>query len=611
MAVSFPPEQSQKTGLAAWGIAGILLLGFLIYSNTLHVPFVLDDRGIIIENQVTKSLPLAIRNVSSNRYIGNLSFAMNYAYGRLDVRGYHIANIAIHIANALLLYVLLRLLVSTPGMQMAGFSEEFLVFSVSLLFLVHPLQTQAVSYISQRFASLATLFYLASLLFYIKARLSQIGVRVEKLLTIKTAGLFSISLFSALLAMKTKEIAFTIPIMVLLCEIYLFSSPDKKNTMGRFIFSALLIAVPAGLILSGVLISKRSLADMAASLDSLLRETVQISRSEYLLTQLNVVTTYLRLMLFPMNQNLDYDYPVSTTMLSQDMILPFGVFVFLIFLAIASYKKARFVSFGIAWFFVALLVESSVIPIRDVINEHRMYLPSIGLCVASMAAVDRVVKHQRGKIGLMVVVVLFLAVGTINRNLVWKTPESLWSDVISKAPNNARAYNNLGIVYKEQKQYEKATELFEMALKANRNYTAVYYNLGDVQYGLGNYEKAIEYLDTAMKGTKSNLLHVDILNKMGRAYGAMGDREQAIDSFQKAITLYPSSPVFRNNLAVQYIKAERLDEAIAVLKKALEYAPYEDYLYLNLANAYAGKGDETKRASMFEKAQEIRRAKQP
>ncbi|MDP2156743.1 MAG: tetratricopeptide repeat protein, partial [Nitrospirota bacterium] len=593
------------------GIVGIVLLGILIYSSTLQAPFIFDDRHVITENQATKSLPLALQNVSSNRYVGYLSFALNYSYGRLDVRGYHITNIAIHIANAILLYVLLQLLFCTPGLQMTGLSREFLVFSVPFLFLVHPLQTQAVSYISQRFASLAVFFYLASLLFYIKARLSQAGVRVEKLLTFKTAGLFSASLISALLAMKTKEIAFTIPIMVLVCEVYLFSSPDKKNTMGRLIFPALLIAVPIGLILSGVLISKRSLADMAASLDSLSRETVQISRSEYLLTQFNVVTTYLRLMILPMNQNLDYNYPVATTLLSQDMILPFGIFAFLIFLAIAAYKRARLLSFGIAWFFVALLVESSVIPIRDVINEHRMYLPSIGLCMASMAAVDRVVQHQRAKTGLVVMVVLFLAVGTISRNRVWQAPDTLWSDVISKAPNNARAYNTLGIVYKERKQYEKADELFQRALRADKNYTAVYYNLGDVQYGLGNYEKALEYLDTAMKGTKDSLLHADILNKIGRTYGAMGRREQAIDSFKKAIAIYPLSPVFRNNLAVQYIKAGSLDEAIATLEKALGHAPSEDYLYLNLANAYAGKGDETKKALMFEKAQEIRRAKQP
>jgi len=608
MAVSLSPEQSQKTGLAAWGIVGILLLGFLIYSNTLRAPFVFDDRHVISENQTIKSLPLALRDVSSRRYVGYLSFALNYAYGRLAVRGYHLTNIGIHIGNALIMFFLLRLFFATPKIQNTAFSKDFLVFPSVFLFLVHPIQTQAVTYLTQRFASLATLFYLSSLLFYVKARLCQTGAGEKRLL--KAIGFFSVSLLSAVLAMKTKEIAFTIPAMVLLCEIYLFSSSDKKDAIGRFIFPALLIAMPIVLILSGTLISKKSLADIAASLDSFSRETVQISRSEYLWTQFKVVTTYLRLMLLPMNQNLDYDYPVSTTLLSQDMILPVGVFGFLIILAIATYKKARLVSFGIAWFFVTLLVESSVIPIRDVINEHRIYLPSIGLCVASMAAVDRIVENHRSKIALVAVVVAFFAVGTINRNQAWQTPETLWSDVISKAPNNARAYNNLGIVYKEQKQYDKAKDFFERALRANKNYTAVYYNLGDVQYILGNYEKALAYLDTAMKGTKDSLLHADILNKMGRTYGAMGRAEQAIDNFQKAIAIYPASPVFMNNLAVQYIKAGRLDDAITTLEKALKYAPDEDYLYLNLGNAYGGKGDFGTRLAMFEKAQEIKKAKQ-
>ncbi len=606
MVVSFPLQDRKKIVI---GFVGIVLLGILIYSNTVQAPFIFDDRHVITENQAIKGLPLALQNASSRRYIGYLSFALNYAYGRLAVQGYHLTNIGIHIANALILFFLLRLLFAAPKILKTDVSKDFLVFSSVFIFLAHPIQTQAVAYLSQRFASLATLFYLASLLFYLKARLCQTGTGEKRLL--KATGYFSVSLLSAVLAMKTKETAFTLPLMVFLCEIYLFGFRDKDKKMRGIVRAFLLLLLPVGLMLSGVIIAGKSLGNMAASLDSLSRDTVQISRSEYLWTQFSVVTTYLRLMILPMNQNLDYDYPLSTAIFSQDMILPFGVFVFLIFLAIVTYKRARLVSFGIAWFFVALLVESSVIPIRDVINEHRMYLPSIGLCVASMAAVDKVVHQQRARIGLVVMVVLFLAVGTISRNRVWQAPDTLWSDVISKAPNNARAYNNLGVVYKERKQYGKAEELFQRALSADKNYTAVYYNLGDVQYGLGNYEHALEYLDTAMKGTKDSLLHVDILNKMGRTYGAMGQREQAIDSFQKAIAIYPSSPVFRNNLAVQYIKAEKLDDAIATLEKALEYAPDADYIYINLANAYAGKGDETKRAVMYEKAQEIRRAKQP
>jgi len=609
MAVSLSPEQSQKTGLAAWSIVGILLLGFLIYSNTLRAPFVFDDRHVISENQTIKSLPLALQSVSSRRYIGYLSFALNYSSGRLTVQGYHITNIAIHIANALILLTLLRLSFSTPGMQNAVFSKDFLVYSSAFLFLAHPIQTQAVAYLSQRFTSLATLFYLSSLLFYVKARLCQTGVGEKGFL--KIAGFFAVSFLSAVLAMKTKEIAYTLPLMAFLCEIYFFGFRDERNKIQGFVRTFLLLLVPVALVLSVVILAGKPLGDMAASLDSLSRDTVQITRSDYLLTQFNVVTTYLRLMILPMNQTLDYDYPLSATLLSPEMILPLCVFGLLIYLAAATYRRARLVSFGIVWFFVALLVESSVIPIRDVINEHRMYLPSIGLCVSSMAAVDRIVKDQRAKIALVVVIVVFLAVGTISRNRVWQAPETLWSDVISKAPNNARAYNNLGTVYKEQKQYEKANELFERALRADKNYTAIYYNLGDVQYGLGNYEKALEYLDKAMKGTKDSLLHADILNKMGRTYGALGRREQAIESFQKAIAIYPASPVFMNNLAVQYIKAGRLDDAIATLEKALEYAPNEDYLYANLATAYASKGDESKRAMLFEKAYEIRRAKQP
>ncbi len=590
------------------GIVGIVFLGLLIYGNIVQGTFIFDDRHVITENQAIKSLPLALQNVSDRRYIGYLSFALNYAYGRLAVRGYHLVNIGIHLANALVLVFLLRHFFATPKMQNTNSSKDFLVFSSAFLFLVHPIQTQAVSYISQRFASLTTFFYLASLLCYVKARLCQEGSEKKSLFQI--TGFFSASLLSAVLAMKTKETAYTLPLMAFFCEIYFFGFRDESNKMRGIVRTFLLLLVPAAFVLL-VAMAGKSLGDMAASLDALSRETVQISRNEYLLTQFNVITTYLRLMALPMNQTLDYDYPLSVTLLSPALILPLCIFGLLFFIAVATYRRARLVSFGITWFFVALLVESSVIPIRDVINEHRMYLPSVGFCLASMATVDRIVRDQRAKIGLVVTIIVFFAVGTITRNRVWQSPEALWSDVIVKAPDNARAYNNLGIVYKEQKQYEKANELFERALRADKNYTAVYYNLGDVQYGLGNYEKALEYFDVAMKGMKDNFLHADILNKMGRTYGALGRRDEAIDNFQKAIAIYPLSPVFRNNLAVQYIKAGRLDDAIATLEKALLYAPDEDYLYLNLGNAYAGKGDLGRRAVLLEIAQEKKRAKQP
>lgn len=249
---------------------------------------------------------------------------------------------------------------------------------------------------------------------------------------------------------------------------------------------------------------------------------------------------------------------------------------------------SRLAAFGIFWFFITLSVESSIIPIRDVIVEHRLYLPSIGFFIAAVLSVDYLFSNMRLKTALMTAIVLALSVGAYNRNTIWKDPQTLWEDVIAKAPNNARAYNNLGVELKNKGEYDKAIEQFEKSLKADKNYTSVYFNLGDVQYRLGNYEDAVVYLKKALTLKLNQQLQLDVLNKLGRTYSAMGQTESAIDAFKEAIKVYPLAVAPYNNLGVQYIKTGRFDLAIEILESALKIRE-EQYLRSNLSLAYTKK----------------------
>ena len=245
-------------------------------------------------------------------------------------------------------------------------------------------------------------------------------------------------------------------------------------------------------------------------------------------------------------------------------------------------------TFGIFWFFITLSVESSLIPIRHVIVEHRLYLPSIGFFIAAVLSVDYFFSNMRLKIVLMAAIVLALSVGAYNRNTVWEDPQKLWEDVIAKAPNNARAYNNLGVELKNKGEFDKAIEQFEKALRADKNYTTVFFNLGYVHYRLGNYENSVAYLRQALTGDLTLQLHLGILNKLGMAYSAMGQTEDAINAFKEAIKISPLSVAPYNNLGVQYIKAGRFDLAIDILEKAVKIRD-EPYLRSNLSIAYAAK----------------------
>lgn len=643
---------------SSFGVLLLVLLGAVLYFGVLNAPFILDDYSSIVENESVRSVPQSLNNISSNRYLTSLSFAFNYAIGGLKPFGYHLINNFIHVSNALLVYYLVILTFRAPcfsnqqssdssihpeilGTSRFTDSPSFIAFSSAFIFISHPIQTQAVTYIAQRATSMATMFYLLSLVMYIKFRLLNTtplnpplsrgefkrGYRASWIM-------YLCSIISAIFAMKTKEIAFTLPIIITFFEFSFFNSspstgPRKSN------FKRVLYLLP---ILLTLLIIPLSMVNFKApveiitqNMDIHSRETGSITRTDYLLTQLRVIMTYLRLLIFPINQNLDYRYPIYKSFWDLQVFFSFLLLLSILGSAIYLMRKSRvkmnssslllnrsrqeesvtdspihrftslrLIAFGIFWFFITLSVESSVIPIRDVIVEHRLYLPSVGLFIGFAALADYLLSDKRIKVVLMVILVVILSVGTYSRNAVWKDPQKLWEDVITKAPNNARAYNNLGVVFKNNGEYDKAIEQFEKSLRADKNYTAVYFNIGDVQYRLGNYEDAVVYLKQALTGKLTPQLHLDILNKLGRTYSARGQTESAIDAFKEAIRVYPTAVAPYNNLGVQYIKAGKFDIAVEILEKALKMRD-EQYIRSNLSIAYTAKQERDKNTAPIKK----------
>ncbi|MEW6417916.1 MAG: tetratricopeptide repeat protein [Nitrospirota bacterium] len=607
----------QESRLICLGIISIAFTGVLLYSNVLNAPFVFDDYSSVVENESIRNISELLRNVFHNRYLTLLSFALNHAVSGLKPFSYHVINNLIHVFNALLVYYLVFLTFKTPFFRSHGDTTDtsrfFIAFSSASLFIAHPIQTQAVTYVAQRSTLIATMFYLISLIMYIKWRLVHCSLFTvhcsqtpnSKLQTRRlkpTAThyiLYAISFISAIFAMKSKEIAFTLPLIIILYEFCFFN--ETLNWRRFFYLFPILLTI----LIIPLSMLKGHGENIVQDMDIHSRETVNISRADYLLTQFRVGITYLKLLVFPMNQNFDYDYPVFHSFLDPQVFLSFLCLLTIFCLGVYLFHRSRFIAFGIFWFFVTISVESSIIPIRDVINEHRLYLPSIGFFVACVAALDQIISAKKIKIGIVAGLILILSLSTYNRNRIWKDPQTLWQDVIKKAPDNARAYNNLGVVFKDRGEFDKAIEQFEKSLRANRNYTAVYYNLGDIQYRLRNYDNAVAYLKQALTGRFDEQLHMDILNKLGRTYSAMGQTEKAIETFEKAARLFPTSVSVLNNLGVQYIKTDRIDSAIEMFEKAIKIRE-EPYLFSNLALAYARKGDKEKGRLMYKRALELK-----
>ena len=585
----------------------IALLVVIIYSSTLGVPFQWDEADFLVKNPFIRDIhyftsPSDAEGLKTPygfvysflvlRYVGFLTFALNYGIHGFSVAGYHIVNIALHIANSVLLYVLVLFTFRTPsfaeGSSAKRSSRSIALFS-SVLFAVHPLQTMAVTYIFQRFVPLATCFFLLSLTTYIASRLS--AHRLQKL------SLYAVSFVSAVLAMKTKEIAFTLPVVITLYEFLFFKDTLKRRAL--FIVPLLLTMTIIPLtILYLTHAANRGTDPLPGYLSPV------YSRGEYLLTEFRVIITYVRLLFMPVHQNIDYDYPVSKSFFDPRAFFSFVFLAALFFLGayLAKGKRAktegappspegRLVGFGILWFFITLSVESSIVPLTRLIDEYRVYLPSVGVSIAMVTAVfmasGRIRSPKARKIvpASILLVAGALAVAAYQRNEVWGDDVRLWNDTAKKSPMKDTVHNNLGWAYQSHGMFEKAIEEYLIAIRLKPDHAETHNNLGFVYQTLGMVDKAMaEYLITI--NLKPNLAEPH--NNLGFAYQTMGRVDKAMEQYLIAAKLNPHIAEPHFSLGSLYYQMGQLEKArketVAALEINPDYQPAQQLLNRIMGN---------------------------
>jgi protein O-mannosyl-transferase len=244
-----------------------------------------------------------------------------------------------------------------------------------------------------------------------------------------------------------------------------------------------------------VLHSDKPLGELLSDMSEKTKVQTQISRWEYLVTEMRVIVTYIRLIILPVNQNLDYDYPVYHSLFTPSVFLSFlfllSIFGLGVYLLLRGMKNNppspaahyRLIGFGILWFFITLSVESSIIPIVDVIFEHRLYLPLVGAFAGITTGVLIVAKRLRIEkivIPTLALMTLVFSGVTYARNTLWKTEISLWQDVVEKSPNKARPHNNLGFAYASQGQRDGAIAEYQTALRLKPDSYEARQHLNDI-----------------------------------------------------------------------------------------------------------------------------------
>jgi tetratricopeptide (TPR) repeat protein len=542
-----------------------------IYANTLQAPFVLDDISSITTNPITRNFQLVL----NSRIVNYLSLALNYRLHGLAVTGYHLVNLCIHAINGMLVYTFLHLIQQAPLLATSRFGSRdrrLVALFSALLFVCHPLQTQAVTYIAQRATSLATLFYLATHVLYLAARFAP---------TRKSGmALGAAALGTTLLAMATKEIAFTLPLTLLLVEGMLFSGTLRQRALPLLLLFLPALFVPLALI--PTLGARGTLAELFGKITSL---TPAISRGEYLLTQFRVILTYLRLLVLPVGQNVDYDYPVYRSF-TPEVAASLAVILAIIGLAAYLVVRARrnthpelnLIAFGLFWFFTTLGVESSIIPLPDVIFEHRVYLPSVGFLAAVVAALFAVRRHLQEQkaagagvlLPLLTLAVVVLAGAAAARNEVWRDEVPFWEDIVAKSPLKARAHGNLGNAYQSRGRFEDAAREYGEAARLDPRDPGARINLGTVCYRQHQWAEAVRWyrealrLDPASAAARYNL---------GKTLTEQGNLVEAAQELREAIRLKPDHDAAHNNLGIVYFKMQRYPEALAELRAAVRLNP--------------------------------------
>jgi tetratricopeptide (TPR) repeat protein len=497
-----------------------------------------------------------------------ISYAIDYQFSGLNPLGYHISNIFFHVLTTLFVFFTISALVENYRVALCA----------ALIFAVHPVHTDCVTYLSGRRDILSTLFYILGFYFFLKSRKKK---RVSLLL----------SAFGAyLLAIASKEMAVTLPVI---CFFYdLIQRIPDKGSLSKRISTAI-----------NETFSSHKLLYITFTLLALLFTYYKVvvkspsnkegfyggSFSTQLLTVVEILVYYIKLLLLPINLIADYSYnsfPLAHSLYEPSVVFAFIVLGALAYLTLRLLSADKMVAFAIIWFFVTLLPVCHIFPHHELLAEHYLYLPSFGFVLAVALLFERMLTSAKRKqlyyVAFALVILLF-SVRTVWRNYDWRDGFTLWTKTVKTVPNCVRALNNLGIEYFNKNRFKDAKILYQRAAQIQPVYGKAYYNLGNLYRAQKQYKEAMQmYKKAAQLNPKNFRVH----NNLGNAYAMLKRYDQAIDEYKLALKLKPRYAEAHNNLGNVYRSKGNTDLAISHYLKAIVTNNVYVDAYYNLGIVY-------------------------
>ncbi|OGW75633.1 MAG: hypothetical protein A2Z72_05900 [Omnitrophica bacterium RBG_13_46_9] len=553
-------------------------LGFAVYGNSLNGKFIWDDHDLIRNNLFIKSwffLPdVFAKHIGegadvkypSYRPFQSVSYMVDYSLWGLNVFGYHLTNILLHIFAAMALYWLINII----------YGDDLLSFFTGILFLTHPVHVEAVAYISGRADALALLFMLLCFIFYIK----NIGS--------KKKIFYVIMLLSYMLALLSRENSLILPALVLLYH-YAFR---KKVGLKSFLP---ILAIAFLYIILRLMFLKPVSPDLASHTSVFMRIPCFFV----------AVTKYIRLMFLPFNLHMEYGNRIFN-FTDPKAILGIFMSVSLLTYGFIKRKSGNPAFFSIYWFFIALLPVSHIYPIpMAYMAEHWLYVPSIGFFLLVGHGLRLLYRSEKLNVLALACALLIIAgysFLTIRYSACWREPTAFYERTLRYAPGSIRTIGSLANEYCSVGKTEKAIPLYEEIIIHKPDNIVGYNNLGIAYIMAGRYEDAVALYKRAIAMSPA---FANAYNNLGIAYSRLGKYEDAIAVHRRAITLKPNFADAYNNIGIAYGMLGNYEEAIAMYGKAIELNPNNAKIYINLGDAYGNIGRKKEAIAAYEKAIEI------
>lgn len=558
----------------------IALLGFAVYANSINGKFIWDDSHHVEDNAYIRdwsNLPKFFTEsmaagadaptlYSFYRPFQLITYTLDYSIWKLDPRGYHLTNIILHVLASLSIFWLISVL----------YKDWKLSLFTSLLFVVHPVHTEAVSYIAGRADSLVLMFMFLCFVFYIKA-LDRNKISSYILMTA-----------SYILAVLSKELSLILPVFL-----FLYHYTFRRKILWKAILPVLAINI-------GYIVLRLTTLKFLSS--NVVHKTTYMQRAAgFFIAMVN----YIKVMVLPTDLHMEYGnsffnftYPRSWAGIA--------VVIVLIILIMRTRAARNIVFFTLTWFMIGILPASGLIyPINAYMAEHWLYLPSIGIFLLLSKGLVLLFEEKGLKsisVGALILFLGFYAFLTVNQNGYWKAPIPFYERTLKYANNSSRVYFNLANEYRRIGEFDRSVMNYHKALKVRPDYHEAYYNLGKAYEGQGERQKAIgAYLKVLEIDPKYDKAHYNL----GNMYYELGRIEEALASYERTIEANPDHIKAYNNLGVAFVAAGRHDEAEGLFKKAIAMDASHAMAYGNLAIFYFGRQRVDEAVEYYQKAVDL------